>query len=270
MKSEDFWEQTRLIMNEYARRANNELTERWKNWKLDLTCREIYEVIGALLARQVTLATQLALSPEIWNQHVAPLILRPMADNYITLAWIFCEPIDRSRKFLYYGLGQEKLQIEHLKTRLGEYNISEDEYPEVKYREEWIDKQRYRFLTEVNLGSWSGIDTRTMAEQADCVDFYNYCFQPFTSAVHNMWNHVAKWNLVYCPNPLHRYHGLPAVRRLQPSIDSVLEAASYVDKAFVLFDDKTSNTAKPTSAFEQLKQDLNQFGNSLPRPSEPS
>jgi hypothetical protein len=133
MKTDGFWERTE-IMHEYARAAESELTERWKNWKLDLTYREMYEVIGALLGRQVTLATSLALSPENWNQHVAPLILRSMADNYITLAWIFCEPVERSRKFFYYGLGQEKLQIEHLKKRLAENNISEDDYPEVKYR----------------------------------------------------------------------------------------------------------------------------------------
>jgi hypothetical protein len=268
MKTEGFWERTSEIMHEYARAAESELTERWKNWKLDLTYREMYEVIGALLARQVTLATSLALSPENWNQHVAPLILRSMADNYITLAWIFCEPIERSRKFLYYGLGQEKLQIEHLKKQLAENNISEDDYPEVKYREDWIDRQKYRFLTEVNLGSWSGIDTRRMAEEANCVDFYNYSFQPFTSAVHNMWNHVAKWNLVYCPNPLHRYHGMPAVRRLHPSIDFVLEGASYLDKAFLLFDEKTSNPTKLPSTFDTLKQNLDQFGRSLPKQSQ--
>ncbi len=268
MKTEGFWDRTGEIMHEYARAAESELTERWKNWKLDLTYREMYEVIGALLARQVTLATSLALSPENWNQHVAPLLLRSMADNYITLAWIFCEPIERSRKFLYYGLGQEKLQIEHLKKRLAEISISEDDYPEVKYREDWIDRQKYRFLTEVNLGSWSGIDTRRMAEEANCVDFYNYSFQPFTSAVHNMWNHVAKWNLVYCPNPLHRYHGMPAMRRLHPSIDFVLEGASYLDKAFLLFDEKTSNVTKYPSAFDALKHDLDQFGRSLPKQSQ--
>jgi hypothetical protein len=54
MKSEDFWERTGEIMHEYSRAAESELTERWKNWKLDLTYREMYEVIGALLARQVT------------------------------------------------------------------------------------------------------------------------------------------------------------------------------------------------------------------------
>lgn len=268
MKSEEFWERTGEIMHEYAHAAETELTERWKNWKLDLSCREMFEVIGALLARQVTLATRLASSPENWNQHVAPLILRSMADAYITIAWIFCEPVERSRKFLYFGLGQEKLQLEHLKKRLAEQEIPEDDYPEVKYREEWIDRQKYRFLTEVNLGSWSGIDTRKMAEEADCLDFYNYSFQPFSSAVHNTWNHVAKWNLVFCPNPLHRNHGMPAVRRLHSSIDFVLEGTSYLDKTFLLFDEKTSNPSKPTSAFEKLKQDLDQFGRSLPMQSD--
>src|SRR5882672_4972123 len=143
MKSEEFWEQIEGIMRDYVRMANHELSERWKNWHLDLTCREMYEVIGALMARQVTLATQLVLSPQIWDQHVAPLILRSMADNYITLAWIFCEPVDRSRKFLFYGLGQEKLQLEHLKARLSAHSIDADEYPEVKYREEWINNQQW-------------------------------------------------------------------------------------------------------------------------------
>jgi hypothetical protein len=58
---------------------------------------------------------------------------------------------------------------------------------------------------------------------------------------------------------------MPAVRHLGASIDFVLEAASYADKAFVLFDEKTSNTTKPLSAYEQLRQGLNQFGNSLPK-----
>jgi hypothetical protein len=186
MTSEEFWSATEAIIRDYVRIFEKELSERWKNWSLDLSRREMYEVIGALLARQVTLASQLALSPNIWTEHIAPLISRSMADNYISLAWIFCDPVDRSRKFVLYGLGQEKLQVEHLKARLNAENEDSEEHPEVKYREGWIDAQQYTFLTEVNIGSWSGIDTRTMAEQAECVYFYNYSFQPFTSATHNM------------------------------------------------------------------------------------
>ncbi len=137
------------------------------------------------------------------------------------------------------------------------------ENPQVKYREQWIDIQRYTFLTEVNIGSWSGIDTRRMADEAGCLEFYNHAYQSFTSATHNMWNHVGKYNLVLCPNPLHRYHGMPAVRRKPLNINFVLEAASYVDKAFTLFDEKTSNAVKPSSAYLNLKQELSRFGNTL-------
>jgi hypothetical protein len=262
MKTEEFWKATEAIIGNYVRMVEKELSERWKGWSLDLSCREMYEVIGALLARQVTLATQLALSPSIWNSHVAPLILRSMADNYINLAWIFGDPVDRSRKFILYGLGQEKLQVAHLKAHLDTDKQEAKDNPQVKYREKWIDVQKYTFLTEVNIGSWSGIDTRKMAEQADCIDFYNTSFQSFTSATHNMWNHVGKWNLVICPNPLHRYHGMPAVRPLASEIYFVLEAALYTEKAFILFDEKTSNIVKPHS-YQELKNALNEFGNSL-------
>ena len=41
-----------------------------------------------------------------------------MVDAYITLAWIFDDPLERSRKFLLYGLGQAKLSNEHRKAQL--------------------------------------------------------------------------------------------------------------------------------------------------------
>ena len=257
------WKATEPVIREYVRMAKIELSERWRNWPEDLSCCELYEVVGALIARQVTLATQVVLSPNLWNDHIAPLILRSMADNYITLAWIFGDPIDRSRKFVFYGLGQEKLQVEHLKSRLVAENEKADQSKEIENRERWIDAQQYGFLTEVNIGSWSGIDTRTMAEQANCLDFYNYSFQPFTSATHNMWNHVGKHNLVVCPNPLHRYHRMPIVRPLPPSLYFPLEAALYAEKAFTLFDEKTSNTAKPPSAYHELMEKISQLGESL-------
>lgn len=263
MRTKEFWKATEAILRNYVRMVELELSERWEGWSLDLSCNEMYEVIGALLARQVTLAVELAKSHIIWNMHIAPLILRAMADNYINLAWIFQDPLDRSRKFIMYGLGQEKLQVEHLKARLQTAGESVEENPEVKYREGWINAQQYTFLTEVNIGSWSGLDTRTMAQEAGCLDFYNYSFQPFTSATHNMWNHIGKYNLVVCPNPLHGYHSMPAVRYLPLDIYAVVEAASFVEKAFALFDEKTSNTARSLSAYKEFMRGLDGFGNAL-------
>ena len=39
--------------------------------------------------------------------------------------------------------------------------------------------------------------------------FYDFVYTPFSAAVHNMWHHVARYNLTYCDNPLHRYHRIP-------------------------------------------------------------
>src|ERR1044071_7099807 len=106
MSSAEFWDEVRKVINDYITLVKTELHERWEKWPLDLTKREVHEVVGALMARQVTLAVHLAEAPSIWNGHIAPLILRTMTDNYINLAWIFNDPLDRSRKFILHGLGQ--------------------------------------------------------------------------------------------------------------------------------------------------------------------
>ena len=118
MNDQVIWKDLERIVSDYVETSRKELYERWKHWPLDLTSTELHEVVGSLLARQVTLATQLAKAPSIWNGHVAPLILRTMTDVYINLAWIFIDPIDRARKFILYGLGQEKLEIEHRKAQM--------------------------------------------------------------------------------------------------------------------------------------------------------
>jgi len=158
------------IIRNYVQMVEKELSQRWENWALDFSEQEKYEVIGGLLARQVSLATELAMSPSIWNENIAPLILRSMVDNFINIAWIFGDALEKSRKYILYGLGQEKLQLEHLKVQIKNAGQNPDEVEEVKVREKWINSQRYTFLTEVTIGSWSGIDTRKMAEEANCLD----------------------------------------------------------------------------------------------------
>lgn len=85
-------------LSEYCDNIKRGLNERWQKFSIELYDSETYEVIGGLLARQATLATQFAMAPQIWNGHIAPLILRSMTDAHITLAWILCEPKDRAKK----------------------------------------------------------------------------------------------------------------------------------------------------------------------------
>lgn len=232
----------------YQERLYDEIENRVGRWPVDLTQREVHEVVGGLLARQATLGIQLASSPGIWNVHVAPLILRTMVDTLITLAWIVEDPVDRARKFILYGLGQAKLGIEHRTELVRKSGHDPKQDPVVQLKKAWLDSQRFSFLTEVNLGSWSGISTRKMAEQAKCLNIYRHAYTPFSATAHSTWEHVALYNLVPCESPLHRHHGIPWMYPAALDVDYLYQGAKYVEKTFRRFElafglDKPESTA---------------------------
>lgn len=254
------WEKLEKIIGNYIGAVRSELAARWRQWRLDLTKPELHEVVGALVARQVTFATQIARSPGIWNPHIAPLLLRSMTDAYITLAWILKNQVERSQKFVLHGLGQQKLTLEHRKASLAAEGRDPAEDPEVKAYEAWLNAQRFDFLTEVNIGSWSDMPVRDMAEEADCLDLYRYAYIPFSATTHNMWHHISRLNLQVCENPLHRYHKVPVDPDFDPDPDYLYRAAKYVEKSFRLFDQTFSIQSGMQSAFGQLTDDLTSLG----------
>lgn len=245
------------ILVRYRNSARRELYERLSNWKLDLQKIELQEVVGALLARQVTLASDLASAPTIWTPHSAPLFLRAMADVHIILAWIFGNPSERTKKFFEDGLGAVKLELAHRKA---EYEKSQDQDPRKKqiidYWENWLSSQRMADFVEVNLGNWSGITTRKMAEEAGCIDFYNYVYQPFSNAVHSSWPHVSDKNMVYCLNPTHLNHRLAVSDDIEPEIFWLDLASKYLEKTFKLFDSQLNISSASPSAYQELLENL--------------
>jgi hypothetical protein len=101
------------LMHRYCDNVELGLQDRWLKLEVGIYDTAPHEVSSALLARQATLAIQLARSPVSWNGHVAPLFLRAMVDAHISLAWVLRDPVPRAKQFILYGLGQEKLFIEH-------------------------------------------------------------------------------------------------------------------------------------------------------------
>src|SRR5690606_11999229 len=97
-------------------RIRTELRERCEALKPDFLNPEIFTVLLALLARQATLAIQLASAPQLWNSHSAPLFLRAMADLHITFSWIVGDPPARAKQYIEHGLGQAVLLLEHRKS----------------------------------------------------------------------------------------------------------------------------------------------------------
>jgi hypothetical protein len=257
--------QIRALADQFADDLQVELSARWEAWKLDLSKKELHEVVGALLARQVTLAVEFSQAPACWNYHVAPLFLRAMADVHITLAWILADPtqsLERARKFIHFGLGQEKLQLEHrraeIKAEGREPNADERIYFESV--EAWINAQRFTFLTEVNVGNWSDLTVRKMADEAHCLDFYNYVYQPWSGVAHSMWHHVGRYNVEHCGNPLHLNHLTPAVPRFYSDLYLLHLAGKYAEKTFWLFDEKAGVKVDAPSAFARLDDGLEQLG----------
>jgi hypothetical protein len=224
------------VMEAYAENVREGLDERWDKLPVELYDSETYETIGGLLARQATLSIELALTPMMWTGHIAPLVLRCMTDCHITLAWILNDPAERSKKYILYGLGQEKLQIEHLKA---DGNQDDERIPAmIEMKESWLGSQRRDFLTEVNVGNWAGLDTRKMAQEADCEGLYKFAYVPFSGAAHNMWQHISMYNLKMCSNPLHKYHRVPTIREVDPEPDFVYRSAKYLNRSYRAVDDK--------------------------------
>lgn len=249
------------IIFSYRNAARRELKERLEAWKLDLHNIETSEVVSALLSRQATLALELAIAPSTWNPHTAPLILRAMADVFITLAWILSSRSkERAARFVEDGLGAVKLEIALRKKALeaGDESVDTEAVQYAEMLQSWLDAQRMDQFVEVNLGSWSGMSTRAMAEEAGYLDFYNYVYQPFSSAVHSNWFHVSGFNSAMCENPAHRHHRMGRLLDFELDPHWLYLAAKYLRKALALFDEKTSIVVSAPSSFELLLRMLDE------------
>jgi hypothetical protein len=244
------------IIEGYLQRVRAELAQRIAAWPVDITLMQAREVLGGLMARQVSLATQLAGAPSIWNGHLAPVVLRTMTDAYITFAWIWKDAETRAAMYIMYGLGQLKLQLEHLKAHVRSQGRDAEKDPVVLSFENALNAERMTAFTEVNIGSWSGTDTRSMAEETGCLDLYRFAYAPFSQATHNMWPHIASYNLDFCASPLHRRHRIPVEGRVPLDVDYLYRAAKYVEKTFKLFDRNAAVDVAAESAFAWVANEL--------------
>jgi len=237
----------------FCNHVRADLRARLEKWPLNLNEEEAYEVVSALLCRQATLVIEMACAPAIWTPHSAPVMLRAVADVFITLAWMLKDSGPRSKQFVEDGLGAVKLQIAHHERAL-EQTTDPDEKDQMRAMIEvwrgWLKAQRLDQFVEVNLGSWSGLNTRKMADEAGFIDFYNYVYQPFSWASHSNWAHVSMFNTVPCENPAHRGHSVPAIMPAEPDPGWLHLAAKYLHKTLSHFDEVMGLNEMPHVAFD--------------------
>jgi hypothetical protein len=225
---------------DYERYAWSLVDEIWSKLPINLYESELFEVLGALLSRQSNLAIKVAGNMDLWDYHAGPLFLRPMTDCFITVAWILKGGIERARKFILYGLGQEKLEIERLRSALDLQEGEDRQRMEerIKIQERWLESQHYAFLQYVDIGSWSGISTRKMAEEADCLDLYDFAYVGWSHAAHGTWNHIGKFDSFPSPEPLHKHLWQPVNFDHGRHVDVVVQATKYFDKVCVALVDE--------------------------------
>jgi hypothetical protein len=144
------------VITRFCNDIDADLTTRLEVWQPDFANIQVHEVIGALLSRQATLAKEVAAAPAIWNGHTAPILLRAMADVHINVAWLILDPVQRCLKFISFGLGQAKLELEHRRAEMRNRSPTTEEAKHVDSLEKWIENQRASFLQDVDLGKWAG------------------------------------------------------------------------------------------------------------------
>ena len=250
-----FWQ----AIGKFVEHLEYQAKERWSVWARNQDGRYALEVIGGLLARQATLAGQLALNPPIWNDHIAPLVLRSMVENCISLAWILNDPEKRSMDFVAYGLGQENLLLEQTKADLRDEGQQPEDLPEIQQWENWLDAQRARFMTEIHVGSW-GPNLRKKAEEVGLLYLHRNDYSKWSGATHSLWHHIARFNLTMCNNPLHGFHRLPSTPEVVPDAELLLQAAEYVDLTLDCFDQATGVSLAIPGAVEVLGRELQKLG----------
>lgn len=237
------------LISDYIKTARKSFQKRIDSWQIDIFEKETNEVIGGLLARQLSLATNIAKCPECWNVHIIPVVLRCMADVYITFCWISKDLKVRSRQFIEYGLGQEKLAIEKYRDALGE-DPDPDAIKHVEDREHMLNRECGSYLIPVNLGAWSEMNMRDMAIEVGEKKFYDFVFTQFSAAVHSTWQHVWRINLYPCSNPLHMGHRIPIDTEFPPDLQLFTNSANYLCKTFSHFDAKILGLDSDTDAYE--------------------
>lgn len=188
---------TREYLRTLARRA-----------KVDLYDPTRDEVLLGLFSRTARLYVLMSEDPNLWARDTAGIFLRCLAETAITFGYLAkCGAAEDFQRFREYGRGQEKLLMLHL----------EESHPEGKSLE-GRDARAIKgdlgvmapALLQVELGSWSGMDTRKLAGSAGLEHLYRLVFTPGSGDIHGTWASLSQSNLSYCSQPLHRFHRLPS------------------------------------------------------------
>lgn len=231
--------------------GKEELKTLWNKVTVDLANPKRTDVIAGLLARNLQFACDIVQSPNLWIMPIAAILIRCMVETQIRLQWLIKCGTDKDfDEYVKFGLGQEKLLVEHYKR------ISEDDRPDrqlilddIQTREAWINSQLFTFLLPVDIGAGTqGKDLRTLAQEAGALDLHRLVYSPLSSAVHGHWNTIARLNLSPCLNPLHCGHHLPILPSRPINLSCAIDAIDFYANCYELVSSELTGESMESKA----------------------
>jgi hypothetical protein len=170
------------------------------------------EIKLGLASRQFRLLRRLIADPSLWNNEMAPHMLRSMIDVRIILAWLIKQDdLQLFERFKAYGQGKRKLFKLKLEDLMESEKVSfdEDDRAFLDRMREKVNQDTMEEFQTIDLGgSFSGKNIREMAKETDLADLYSLNYQPLSTEAHGEWGSLLDFDLRHCGNPLHKYHRL--------------------------------------------------------------
>jgi hypothetical protein len=157
------------------------------------------------------LATELSESTSpLSRRSEGRIILRTIVENFITLKYL--EYKDNPTiwvQFRTYGVGKSKMAF--LK------NLQQEDIPSfinLQDLHNYANEDMWQEFGDINIKSWTDKNLRQMAQQAGIKDFYDKHYDWSSGYVHGNWSAIRDTIFTTCLNPLHRFHRIPFVPRL--------------------------------------------------------
>lgn len=181
----------------------------------DPSAFEKTSVLSGLLARASALGLDMLTEQALWKAEVGGILLRCLCETLILLAWLVRkDEAPLYQRFVQYSLGQQDLYglklegYEGYREAFQALRLGDEKRADAMAKDSWDAQMR-----TINLGNWANTDTRKMAEEGGTKVYYDLVFSLCSADVHSQFISLARWNMVFCSNPLHNSHLLPAFGR---------------------------------------------------------
>jgi hypothetical protein len=112
------------------------------------------------------------------------------------------------------------------------------------------------------------MSVRDMAIEVGEKQFYDLVFTQFSAAVHSTWQHIWRFNLLPCRNPLHMGHRVPLDPETSIDCFTFTVSARYLCKLFAKFDAAVLRRSDSTDAYACYDRLVQRFREYFDEPDE--